>query len=348
MLSYAVSRPKIWTSTPTTPSPLHDSTRRDQARRRGMCQESLRVCMTCGQKKEGSNMFCLRCQAEYAERVKEATGGPEASDIEAPGTGLPQAIVPFDWSQAMEYQRATAEFLGLPVDRAIDLGQGVFLHMKLVPAGEFYRCGRFRSYRVRLTRPFYLGIYPVTQAQFEAVMGTNPSERKGADKPVVTVPLDDIETFCARLSQRSDLEVGLPTEAQREYACRAGTTSFFSFGDYVEDLSDYAWYHDNSDALPPVGKKKPNAFGFYDMHGSVHEWCQDRENWDDYWKLDDSYSGGLKIDPVGCTGSYRVTCGGTWLSNASECGSAMRGLVLPIHKSFLAGFRVAAVLPVPA
>ncbi len=318
----------------------------DQARRRGLCERSLRLCMKCGQEKEGGRPFCWRCRTELADRVEAATGRPEASGVEPPGRGLPQAVVPFDQRQALAYQRATAEFLGVPVDRAIDLGGGVSLYMKLIPAGEFHRFGQFHFCRVRLTRPFYLGIYPVTQAQYKAVMGKNPSERKGSDRPVVTVPLTDVETFCAKLSQHSGQACELPTAAQWEYACRAGTTSFFCFGDYEEDLSDYAWYHDNSDTLPPVGKKKPNAFGFYDMHGNVDEWCQDRRDCSDFRDRYGICSDTLQIDPVGRTGSDRVICGGTWLSEASGCGSASRALTSPKNTSFILGFRVAAVLPV--
>jgi len=320
----------------------------DQAKRRGLCEGSLRLCLVCGQEKEGGNPFCLRCRAEFAERVEEASGGPGAFDIEAPGTGLPQAIVPFDSNQAVDHQRMTAELLGLPVEKTIDLGRGVILTMRLVPAGEFCKSGEFHFYRVKLTRPFYLGIYPVTQAQYEAIMGKNPSECKGPDLPVVTVTWDHAQRFCATLSRQAGQEFALPTGAQWEYACRAGTTSFFGFGDYEEDLSDYAWYHDNSDTLPPVGKKKPNVFGFYDMHGNVNEWCQDRMDADSFEDRYDICSGGLQVDPVGRTGPHRIIYGGTWLSGASDCGSASRGLTSPKNTSCILGFRVAAALPIGA
>jgi formylglycine-generating enzyme required for sulfatase activity len=157
----------------------------------------------------------------------------------------------------------------------------VKLHLVLIPAGEFlmgapdsqksFFPSEKPQHRVRITRPFYMGKYAVTQEQWEVVMGNNPSEFKGPKNPVENVDLHECEAFVKRLN----LLVGgtpfkLPTEAQWEYSCRAGSTTKFSFGNDGERLGDYAWYVKNSGrGTHPVGEKKPNAWGLYDMHGNA-------------------------------------------------------------------------------
>jgi len=175
------------------------------------------------------------------------------------------------------------------------------MKFKLIPAGKFTMGGLLPiegddAHEVTLTKPFKMGVHEVTQAQYEQVMGSNPSKFEGADNPVENVSWLEALEFCRKLSALpAEKAAGnvyrLPTEAEWEYACRAGTTTQFSFGDDDSDLGDYAWYADNSDdKTHPVGSKQPNAWGLYDMHGNVWEWCLD-------WHGD--YPSGAVTDPTG-------------------------------------------------
>jgi formylglycine-generating enzyme required for sulfatase activity len=233
----------------------------------------------------------------------------------------------------------------------IDLGGGKHLAMILVPAGEFMM-GSPNSddnaerdekpqHPVRITRPFYLGKYPVTQEQWQAVMGNNPSRFNGPKSPVQNVSWDDCQQFLKKLNAKIGAQGGklvLPTEAQWEYACRAGSTTRYCFGDHDSGLDEYAWYAANSGKTTrPVGLKKPNVWGLYDMHGDVEEWCADR--------YDGSYYGKSPTDdPTGpATGSDRVDRGGSSESPADRCRSAARGARRPGDRSDNLGFRIAQV-----
>jgi len=147
------------------------------------------------------------------------------------------------------------------------------------------------------------------------------------------VKWDDAVEFCEKLSEKEGVEYRLPTEAEWEYACRAGTTTMYSFGDDVSQLGEYAWYGKNAiDVAYIVGHKNPNPWGLYDMHGNVIEWCQD-------WL--GKYPSGDVTDPVGpASGSYRVFRGGSSADNAWDCRSAYRFRPTPSYRDDGPGFRV--------
>ncbi len=235
----------------------------------------------------------------------------------------------------------------LPKELAIDLGGVVKLEMVLIPAGEFLMGSpdsdkdaqgwEKPQHRVRITKPFYLGKYLVTQEQWGAVMGSNPSRIKGPKNPVEMVSWEDCQEFLKRLNAKvGGGKFQLPTEAQWEYACRAGSTMRYCFGDDEKQLGEYAWYDKNSGSKThPVGEKKPNAWGLYDMHGNVWEWCQD-------WSDAGYYAKSPTDDPTGPTGgSDRVFRGGSWNLPAWLCRSAYR--LEPGLRIRILGFRVSQV-----
>ena len=171
---------------------------------------------------------------------------------------------------------------------------------------------------VKITRPFRMGATEVNQSQYRRIMGENPSEVKDLGRPVEQVSWMDAVRFCHRLSslpaeQAAGNVYRLPTEAEWEYACRAGTTTQYSFGDDASRLTEYAWFNGHAG---PSGKKKPNPWGLYDMHGNQAEWCQD-------WYGE--YSNRAVTDPTGPdSGVHRVVRGGSWVCGARGCRSAAR------------------------
>ncbi|MBN2132304.1 MAG: SUMF1/EgtB/PvdO family nonheme iron enzyme [Sedimentisphaerales bacterium] len=192
-------------------------------------------------------------------------------------------------------------------------------------------------HRVTLQR-FEMSAMPVTQAQYAAVMGHNPSHFKGEDLPVESVSWHDAREFCERLSQKTGRDYTLPSEAQWEYACRAGSTARYCFGDDESLLEDYAWYGKNSERTThPVGKKKPNDWGLYDMHGNVWEWCLDR--WDEDYKNAPDDGRVRESDE----GSGRVFRGGSWLDPAEFCRCSYRLGHHPGIRIVILGFRVVLV-----
>jgi formylglycine-generating enzyme required for sulfatase activity len=211
----------------------------------------------------------------------------------------------------------------------------------LIPAGEFQMGSNWGYdaekpvHSVYISRPFYIGRYEVTQSQWQAVMGTNPSQFKGGDHPVENVSWIDVQQFVNKLNARERTGgYRLPTEAEWEYACRAKTMTPFNTGRSVElDLARAGWYGSNSGGQThPVGQKEPNAWGVYDMHGNVWEWCHD-------WY--GSYPAGHVTDPQGPNnGSSRVLRGG-WYGPAGYCRSAGRGGFDPSLRRAFFGFRLA-------
>ena len=217
------------------------------------------------------------------------------------------------------------------------------------PTNESYHSGYEYQHKVTLTKPYYIGLFEVTQKQYALVTGSNPSNFSGDKRPVETVSWNTIRgntdwpasaavsagSFMGRLRARTGLEFDLPTEAQWEYACRAGTTTAYGYGDSAN--GDYMWYQSNSSSQThEVGTKKPNAWGLYDMHGNVHEWCLDwLKNY-----LDD------ETDPKGPAaghgnGDFRMTRGGNWSSHHAYCRSADRYYSCwPTNMSKCVGFRL--------
>lgn len=227
------------------------------------------------------------------------------------------------------------------------------LVLKRIEAGSFKMDG---SYDVALTKPFYCGLFEVTQRQWELVKGSNPcsstSSGKGNTYPVHYISYNmirgksagagwpsssavDASSFLGKLRARTGLDFDLPTEAQWEYACRAGTTTTYSYGDSAN--GSYMWYSSNSSSKShEVGTKSPNPWGLYDMHGNVWEWCLD-------WYAS-SLTGGT--DPKGSSsGSNRVRRGGSWGSDASYCASSYRYYAGdPSSESINFGFRLVRTL----
>jgi formylglycine-generating enzyme required for sulfatase activity len=212
--------------------------------------------------------------------------------------------------------------------------------MKRIQGGDF-QMGSKQSEREQPIHTvqlegFDLGATPVTQAQYEAIMGTNPSGFKGSNRPAENVSWDEAVEFCEKLSAETGEAFSLPTEAQWEYACRAGSPAAWCFGDDESKLDDYAWYSGNSAGeTHPVREKRPNDWGLYDMHGNVWEWCQD-------WGGNYPRKGSTESNPKGpSTGSCRVGRGGSWRGAPEDCRSALRGWYAPSGRSSNLGFRVA-------
>lgn len=194
-------------------------------------------------------------------------------------------------------------------------------------------------HRVMIGKPFYLGVFEVTQAQWGAVMGACPAKRGGEPLfPVENVSWDDCQAFIAKLNAMGIGTFRLPTEAEWEYACRAGTQTAYSFGRRTADLDEYAWYDGNSGSSPhQVGTKEPNPWGLYDMHGNVWEWCGD-------WY--GPYGKDGQTDPAGATaGTYRVYRGGSWGRPSGCCRSAHRSGCSPSYRLGDLGFRLVMETP---
>ena len=231
--------------------------------------------------------------------------------------------------------------------------------LRFVPAGEFDMGSRISAeeaehrygeedqgiewheqehplHKVKISRPFYIGVYEVTQKQWAAIMGNSPSHFKGDNLPVETVSWDDTQEFCRKAGDG----LRLPTEAEWEYACRAGTETRWYFGNDESTFGEYAWYRDNAgEKTHETGRKKPNAWRLYDMYGNVWEWCGDRYDRDYY----NGWENGV-TDPPGPQNEkywYRVVRGGAWYVTPRYGRSANRVYSDPAGSNKTDGFRVA-------
>jgi len=239
-----------------------------------------------------------------------------------------------------------------------EITNSIGMKLRLIPAGEFlmgssrsadeiarqldskaeYYEDEYPQHQVRISQPFYLGTTEVTQGQWQAVMGTRPWAGKsyfkeGRDYPAVYISWEDAVDFCRKLSAKEGVTYRLPTEAEWEYACRAGSRTMYSFGDNLSQLGAYAWCDENAWDVDEkyahiVGTKRANAWGLYDMHGNVPEWCQD-------WYDENYYGGSPTNDPEGPReGSYRVYRGGSFSNDASDTRSASRCGLPPDSRYF--------------
>ncbi|WP_445308303.1 formylglycine-generating enzyme family protein [Microcoleus vaginatus] len=241
-----------------------------------------------------------------------------------------------------------------------DLGNGIVLEMVYIPGGTFMmgspateeRREESESPQHQVTVPaFYAGKYPITQAQWQAVMGNNPSYFKGEKRPVDTVSWDDAVEFCGKLSQQTGKKYRLLSEAEWEYACRAGTTTPFHFGETItSDLVNHNGSSPYANAPKGLNRRKtidvgsfpPNAFGLYDMHGNVWEWCSDQ--W--YENYNATPTDGSSWEPG--TNNTRLLRGGSWSYCAVFCRSAFRLRYGGVLKGWRWGFRVAVASVSPS
>lgn len=255
--------------------------------------------------------------------------------------------------QTIEMTQHYSDEFNAQTEKPLNIG----IKLVHIPAGEFMMGSPYSEkgrenyegpqHRVKISKGFYMGVYEVTQAQYRAIMGSNPSRIKGDNLPVDGVSWDMAMEFCRKLSQKEGRVYKLPTEAQWEYACRAGTTTAYSFGNSSSSINDYAWYKDYSignnqiSKTHPVGQKKPNSFGLYDMHGNLMEWCLDR-----YDENNNYYSNSPGADPQGPSPSkghiwdFRVLRGGCSGYFPEQCRSASRDWLVQESGGNGTGFRV--------
>jgi formylglycine-generating enzyme required for sulfatase activity len=244
---------------------------------------------------------------------------------------------------AIEVNEPDVNFYALEPSKDVnlDLGNGVALNLVDIPAGSFMMgsndyANEKKPHQVTL-KAFQMSKYPITQKQYRLVMGTNPSSFQGDENcPVENLSWHDAVKFCEELSKRIGQKVKLPTEAQWEYACRAGSTGKYCFGDDDSKLGNYAWYDKNSGSRThPVGEKLANSWGLHDMHGNVWEWCED------VWH--ENYNGAPTDGSAWLTGgeqNRRALRGGSWFDNVINCRSANRDWNVADDRDNDVGFRV--------
>jgi formylglycine-generating enzyme len=282
----------------------------------------------------------------------------------APSQSTPVTMVKTDPAPAPAFPASR----GMEGSKAGEVREFGGIEMVWCPPGEFLmgspedevdRREDETQHRVKLTRGFWMAKTECTQPQWEGMTGENPSDFTGADLPVDYVSWDDVQVWLKKMNELYPLPLGwkweLPTEAQWEYACRAGTETAYSFGNTTSALSTYANFADKNfttkfgsgdesqddgvgNTTASVGKYKPNPWGICDMHGNVFEWCRD------WYSVD--FNNNEQDDPTGpVSGEYRVSRGGSWDNYPEDCRSAYRFPAMPDDHSFNPGFRPVAVPP---
>jgi formylglycine-generating enzyme required for sulfatase activity len=278
---------------------------------------------------------------------------------EPPQTRLTTEILsPSNPEEAVFLQEMTSASLNLPVETSVLLDGEVSMEFVLIPAGEFHmgspsgeawrESDEGPVHQVKISKPFYLGKYEVTQLQYKAIMGPKNCKFDGDAMPAENVNWYEVNSFIGVLCNDYEYKFRLPTEAEWEYACRAGTTTPFYTGETINsEQANYNSQYTYGSGKPgihpkmtsPVGKYPPNPFGLYDMHGNVWEWCSD-------FYLPDYYTKGISIDPKGpTTAGGHVVRGGSWKNKPENLRSARRkGRGEGADKSYL-GFRVLLEIP---
>ena len=266
----------------------------------------------------------------------------QAADTDMAARGHPPAD-PYRTRIAARVSEMRRLLIDLGAPRIVLEAGGTTMQLVAAPAGRFWMGNKFPregeppQYEVELPRSFYVGIHEVTQEQYEGLMKANPSKFQGPQNPVDSVTWNEAIEFCKKLSAATELSARLPTEEEWEYACRAGNASVYCYGDVLAALSGYAWHLPNSGGKTrPVGQKKPNAWGLYDVHGNVAEWCSDHFSQEDNQE---------PVRPRGFSALHssetlRVVRGGAWGCTPEQCRSALRGRCEPDRRENSVGFRV--------
>jgi formylglycine-generating enzyme required for sulfatase activity len=252
------------------------------------------------------------------------------------------------WGTSLANPETTVGLPGGATMKFVWIEPGTFL-MGSAPSGADQGSDEEPRHEVTLSRGFWLGKYEVTQGQWEAVTGAAPWSGRDwvqadASRPAVCISWTDVQAFADRLSRAGGAAYRMPTEAEWEYACRAGTTARWSFGDSQGPMADHAWYHGNAwtaglEQAQPVGRKLPNPWGLHDMHGNVYEWVQD-------WY--GVYAAGAQSDPRGPTwGDRRVLRGGGFAGSAMGARAALRACGLSDYQASFLGARIVWLGPPP-
>ncbi|MCY2940743.1 MAG: bifunctional serine/threonine-protein kinase/formylglycine-generating enzyme family protein [Planctomycetota bacterium] len=302
-----------------------------------IARSSFRADQTPPNRSYPSNGFRLARTVDFKTAVAHKEPKPDIAAVMPTSGNL--LVSPFREANAKEVQKAVAKSLQKEVEEKVNLGYGVSLDMVLIPAGKFImgspttEVGRNNDetqHEVIITKAFYIGKYELTQEQWEVIMESNPSIRtKGAKLPVTDVSWNDCQNFLKKLNTKTNGGYRLPTEVEWEYTCRAGTNTVYSFGDNL--LKSDANYGVNfTGSIKTIGSYNANAFGLYDMHGNVWEWCEDRYG---------DYLTSAVIDPkVLATGDRRVLRGGCYASDVSGARSSVRGSSKPTNSPNGGGF----------